>query len=214
MSLWESLLGVMGGKSSGGSTAKACLIDGERMLDGRGGGPVERVQTLQRLAQFAERENIQCQVVFAGRPLREVANGGDFGPVKVFFSEQASGISEQLESLSRSGAGRQAIVVTADKELEDRMIARGTQVMKVSTLRKAMDPSNLGGGEGGPMGRRDQGRRGGRDRGGRDRRDRRGGPPNQQQDQQQRPQREESSPADETSSGSEPSVKNLIDLVE
>ena len=214
MSLWESIMGIVGGKSAGGSTAKSCVIDGERLMDGRGGGPVERVQVLQRLAQFSEREQLKCQVVFAGRPLREVAHGGDFGPLKVYFAEQASGISEQVESLARSGAGRQSVVVTSDKELEDRLVGRGAQVMRTSTLRKAMDPSNLGGGEGGSMGRRDHGgRRGGRDRGGRDRRDRRDGPPSQQQ-QDQRPRRDESSQSDQTNSGSEPSVKNLIDLVE
>ena len=230
MSLWDSLRGVLGAKPgvSGRESGRSCVVDGEKLLEGRGGGPVERVQTLQRLAQFVEREQVKLQVVFAGRPLREVANGGAFGTIKVYFSEQASGISEQIQTLARD-AGRGVLVVTSDKNLEETMQAEGHSTMRVSTLRKALDP-NQGGEHGGGGGRRDHGRR--RDRG--PRRDRRGGPggggqqggPGGEHDQSQdsggteggdqaagesdsnRGHREKSQPGNQTT------VKNLIDLVE
>ena len=224
MSLWDSLRGVLGGKpgASGPESGRSCIVDGEKLLEGRGGGPVERVQTLQRLAQFVEREQIKLQVVFAGRPLREVANGGSFGTIKVYFSEQASGISDQILKLARD-AGRSVLVVTSDKNTDETLVAEGFATMRVSTLRKALDPNQ---GEQGGGGRRDHGRRNRPPRRG-DRRDR--GPGGQHGGQGQQGSAEDSQDggsqgrddADQDDSrersnqpGNQTTVKNLIDLVE
>jgi predicted RNA-binding protein with PIN domain len=214
MSFWDSIGSLFkgGGKPSAArDSSRVYILDGERMLEGRGGdkaGPLERFQLLQRMAQFAEREGIKLQIIYAGRPLREVANGGSYNGVQVHFVEQASGILDQLDKLARR-AGRNAMVITSDSQAEARIRDFGALTMRTSTLRKALEGGN---GEGGGDDRR----------GDRQRRQRppRGRRPDHRPDDRQQQQR-----SDESSNGSEPressgnsaadtTVKNLIDLVE
>ncbi|HEY8240134.1 MAG TPA: NYN domain-containing protein [Kiritimatiellia bacterium] len=230
MSFWDSIGSLFkgGGKPSAARDgSRKYILDGERMLDNRGGekpGPLDRFQLLQRMAQFAEREGLKMQVVFAGRPLREAANGSAYNGVQVYYVEQASGIVDQLDKLVRR-AGRNAVVITSDNQAEARAREFGASSMRTSTLRKALEGGNGeqgGGHEDGRNGRRRQrpprgGRRDHRRPDDRDRPPRAddsvagGGdqPEQQQQDQDQEHDRNrEREPAADTT------VKNLIDLVE
>ena len=227
MSLLNSLKSVFSGKPAGveggRSTDRLCIVDGERMLDGREAGPADRAALLQRLARFVERENIRMNVVFSGRPLREVEHGAEFQGIKVFYAEQLEKLGEQILQLVRSGV----VVVTNDAELEKQITDRGGITLRSSTFKKAFEAPSEGGGDPNRRGDRGDFRRGGGrrgpprrggdrdrvDRGERDRGERSGG-------EDRRPQNEgggsqpEPSTSGETDSGSQSSVKNLIDLVE
>ncbi|HEY8241407.1 MAG TPA: NYN domain-containing protein [Kiritimatiellia bacterium] len=222
MSFWDSIGSLFkgGGKPAAArDSSRKYVLDGERMLDNRGGdksGPLERFQLLQRMAQFAEREGIKLQIVFAGRPLREVANGGSYNGVQVYYAEQATGIADQLDKLVRR-AGRNTIVITNDGQAEARAREFGAYSMRTSTLRKALEGGNgEGGGDDGRNGRRRQRPpRGGR----RDHRDQRPDDRNRQpraDDSQpgEGAQQDESRRESRPESAADTTVKNLIDLVE
>lgn len=225
MSLLKAIFGG-GSKAESSGTGRLCVIDGERMIEGREAGPGDRFQVLQRLAKFHEREKIKMQVVFGGRPLREAEHGSEFSGVKVLYTEQGQNYVEAFLNIAKDAARRESImVITNDIELEKKAVEAGAITLRASTLRKAFDGEGersgegrgeggggfRGGDRGGDRGRR-RGGRGGRGRGpGGDRGDRGGRPQGEQQG------------GGETSGGGEGggrqqqgggNVSNLIDLVE
>lgn len=219
MSLWANISKLFGG-SGGGARAgfRTCVVDAERLADSRGGGigPVERLQSLQRLAQFASREQVRVQAVLCGRPLREVAHGEELNGVRVFYVEQASAIGDQIAKLAGSGM----LAIVGDTATEQKMASRGIATLKCTTLRKALSEGGEGGGQeprGDRHGMRRRGDRPRRDRGNRgDRGDRpdRGGDRERRPDQAPREPAQESATASRPEPGNETTVKNLIDLVE
>ena len=222
-----SLLGKLAALFSGGTARNVCVVDGDRLAGGDRVGPGERFQALSKLARFATRENMPITVVFGGRPLREAADEANYNGVVVRYGETPEEVRSKLvKSLGSAGRSRAALV-TSDAEFEAEMAASGFSTMKVSTLRKAMEPPGSEGGmrEGGNFGgnreRNDRGDRG--DRGG----DRDGNRRNRSRNRGgRRPQGEPGSnnaPSDGSNRSSEGSssapsgndpVKNLIDLVE
>lgn len=226
MSLFKAVKSMLGGgSSSSGGEDRLYVVDGERMLDSRDVGPGDRAALLQRLARFIEREKIRMNVVFGGRPLREVEHGGEFQGIKVFFIESREAYSEQYVQTVKDGLRRDKVcAITNDAETEKKIADLGGTTIRCSTLRKGLE----GGGEGGdrgerggpPGGERGGDFRGGGDRGPRRRRGPRGGgrgPGGPREGG--RPQgggdggeSGDSNPGD--SSGGQSSVKNLIDLVE
>lgn len=228
-----SLLGKIAALFSGGSARKVCVVDGDRLVGGDRVGPGERFQALNRLSRFAAREELSIKVVFGGRPLREADEGADYNGVQVFYAESPDEVRTKIAKTLSSVGRSSALLVTGDATLELEQTTRGFASMRISTLRKAMDPASEGGG-------RDNGGREGRDRGDRgDRGDRRGG---RNRNRGRRPQSNESrdNQASENqnrsddnqssndvdnqdnrgnrenrgNSGADASVKNLIDLVE
>lgn len=224
-----SLLGKVAALFGGCSARSVCVVDGDRLAGGDRVGPGERFQALSKLARFSSRENLPVTVVFGGRPLREAGDDSDYNGVTVRYGETPDEVRAKLSaSLAKAGRSRAALV-TSDAEFEAQMTAKGYGSMRVSTLRKAMEPpgSENGGREGGfnrdRGDRGDRGERGDRDggrgRGGRNRnRGRRpqGEQPGQAQPADQagnRPAEGGSSAPAQTPPGND-SVKSLIDLVE
>lgn len=210
-----SLLGKITAILGGGTGNRICVVDGDRLAGGDRVGPGERFQALNRLSRFVSREGLEGIVVFGGRPLREAEDGATFNGVQVLYAETADEVKARLlKSLSRAGAG-QALLVTSDQALEAECVGRGYAVMRASTLRKAMEaPGESGDRQGG--GRDRDGRRGrGRGRGGPRR-----GSSNRDGSGNRGPSDAEGQPPRETESsgasggGADPTVKNLIDLVE
>lgn len=162
-----SLLGVIKSWFSGGGSSRLYIIDGAQLV-GSGSAverlsPRDQVHVLQQLSRFAEKESIDIQVAFEGRSLREVAHGGEYGGVKVFFADKQAALQDMILDLVRSGARRQKVVlVTNNRQLEEKAARTGAQTLRPSTLRKAME--NGGGGERGDRGDRggDRGDRGDR----------------------------------------------------
>jgi predicted RNA-binding protein with PIN domain len=210
---WLSKL--FGGDSSAASAgASRIIVDGSRWMDARGNdrqSPRDQVQILQVISRFTRQEKIETQVVFEGRPLREVSEDGEFNGVKVFFTEKQGSAGDLVVSRARSTGPRGLLVFTADQAVEQKVSELGCIIMHPSTLRKAIEGGSGSFDErqgGAPMGRR----------GGGDQRRRPMGNRPQQRPQQQRP----SAPAEGAvptgasapSQSSNQSVRNLIDLVE
>lgn len=209
-----SWLSKLFGGGSSATVANRMIVDGTRWGDGRGGdrqSPREQVQILQAIARFAKQEKLETQVVFEGRPLREVSDDGDFNGIKAFFTEKQGSAGDLVLSRARSAGARGLVVFTTDPAVEQKASSQGYIVMHTSTLRKATE----GGGQqfegGAPMMRGgDRGDRG--DRGGR-RRPMGGGRPQPQQRQPQRQPQQAEGVAPEVDRSNQ-SVRNLIDLVE
>ncbi len=227
-----SLLGKVAALLGGCSARSVCVVDGDRLAGGDRVGPGERFQALSKLARFSSRENLPVTVVFGGRPLREAGDDSDYNGVTVRYGETPDEVRAKLSaSLAKAGRSRAALV-TSDAEFEAQMTAKGYGSLRVSTLRKAMEPpgSENGGREGGfNRDRGDRGERGERgERGDRDGGRGRGG---RNRNRGRRPQGESTGPAqpaDPTGNrpaeggatapaqnqGGNDSVKSLIDLVE
>ncbi len=227
-----SLLGKVAALFGGCSARSVCVVDGDRLAGGDRVGPGERFQALSRLARFSSRESLPVTVVFGGRPLREAADESDYNGVTVRYGETPDDVRAKLaSSLAKAGRSRAALV-TSDAEFEAQMTAKGYGSMRVSTLRKAMEPagSENGGREGGfNRDRGDRGERGERgDRGDRDggrgrgRNRNRGRRPQGEQPGSGQPAEqsggsrpaEGGAPAPAQASSGNDSVKSLIDLVE
>lgn len=168
MGLFDSIKSVFGGSATPAAereTGCVYIVDAEKLADSREGrvGPVERFRAIQQLSRFAEREKVEIIAVVGGRPLREVAHGELFNGVRVFYVEENSVMSDQIEKALNHARGRKTVVITSDKQFEIRLHQRGIDTMRVTTLRKAFE-----GGDGGSS-------ESGRGRGDRDRRGRRGG---------------------------------------
>ncbi len=211
MSLLSKLASSLGGGASSNG-GRLLVIDGEKMLSGGDRTtPVDRVQLVQKLGKFAERENLEVHTVFGGRPLREAAHGDEYYGVTVYYAE--GGREAQQEELRKAAkkAGRKAVVFTQDADLEQDLGNAGFTVMRAQTLQKSLELSNgdgSSGRQGGPGGgRRSRSRRGRRSGQGRQRR---GNNEEAKGGQQQENSNASSSP----SSAADTTVKNLIDLVE
>ena len=206
---WLSRLFGGGQPAEGG--ASRMIVDGSRWMDGRGGdrqSPRDQVQILQVIARFARQEKIETQVVFEGRPLREVSEDGEYNGLKAFFTEKQGSAGDLALARARSAGTRGLVVFTADAEVEQKAAAMGCVVMHTSTLRKAIEGGGQAFGEqqgGAPMMRR----------GGDQRRRPMGNRP------PQRPPPRPSPPGEGSNAGAIPAaqpanqaVRNLIDLVE
>ncbi|OGV41888.1 MAG: hypothetical protein A2X46_17700 [Lentisphaerae bacterium GWF2_57_35] len=192
------------------------LLDAARISDEKANGsrigPREQVQVLQQLARFAEQEKVRLIAVFEGRPLREVENGGEYNGITVYFAEQDTSVNDVLLKLLKSESRRMpVVVVTADAQLEAKVLASGGQSLRVSTFRKALSGGNGGGSMGGDRGDRGRPmnrRRHFRQRGGN------GGRPNSSQQEGAAPSEQQSGGESSNAAPSSDPVRNLIDLVE
>jgi hypothetical protein len=150
---------LFGGDAEAGGRegVRTVILDAERFVEGRG-SPGERASALKRLAQFAAREKIRLTAVFAGRPLREVAEDDTFEGVRVFFCERAEDIGARVRKLAQDAGSGSCLAIVADRQLDKELADAGFRTMRVSTLKKAFEAEASGedrqGGEGGGEGRR------------------------------------------------------------
>lgn len=220
------------GKRAGGrktltrpAEERVYVVDATGMVDPRqrnGGGqasPRDNFAILRMLAQFAGREAIEIQAVFAGRPLREAGEGQEFKGVRVFYAENGASAKAKMKDLIRKLAVRKDVVLlTADAALEREAGELGAVCMRLSTLRKSFDERDDRDRDHGDRGDRDRGNRDNRDRGNRDRgnrdrngRDRQHWPNNNRNPASETPQE----PAEEADKREKenPTVLDLIDPI-
>lgn len=215
MGLFDSIKSVFGGAGNGGRDAdRIYIVDAEKLADSRDGrtGPVERFRAIQQLARFADREKVQIIAVLGGRPLREVANGESLNNVRVYYVEENSSVADQMEKTIGSVSSSKAVAITNDKQLDERLVARGIATLRISTLRKALEGGN---GDSDGNGNRGRGRGDRNERG--ERRERRRGPrpdrPRSQEPQQGESSEESAAPASESAPRSDETVDGLIDRI-
>lgn len=154
MSFWERIKEKLGGDGEQPSTAYH-IVD-VAGLTGNGGrvSPRERVALLQKLAHFAEREQLRLCAVMEGRPLREAPDGEDFKSIQVYYAESMEQLSDRVRQLVRANSG--AMLVTHRRDLEEWAHQNGVATLRTSSLRRGLDE-----GTGGRSGGGDSGRSGG-----------------------------------------------------
>ncbi len=173
MNLFSRWFGKKAGSDAPRGRNRIGVVDASGMVDARqrtGGAvsPREHFAILRMLAQFAEREGVELQAVFTGRPLREAGEGQTFKGVRVFYAESAAQAQARIREMVRASLPkREVLVFTADSALEQAARDLGAACMRLSTLRKSIDERTDSG---------DRPERGERDRGNRDRNDRARGP--------------------------------------
>ena len=102
--------------------------------------PQDQIQILKRLAAFVEREQLAITAVFQGRALREAADGSMYRGVRVKFTGDAHQIEDLIKQLARRSPS--AVVVTANRQIEQSLAGSANRLMRSSTFKKALDPSS------------------------------------------------------------------------
>lgn len=171
--------------------------------------PGDIVQTLNRLSNFAKREDLPVSAFVESKPLRDAQDGEAFKGITTFFIGAEHEADAQLKRAVRHVRkdGR-AVLVTSHPGLEAKAASLGIEILKGSALLKAIDVSFDAPGDrsrGGRDGRRrrNSNSRGGRGRG--DRNDRGDGRNNNHQDQQNK---------GNTDGDNNDPISQLIDIVE
>lgn len=102
--------------------------------------PRDQVDVLEELARIVKREGVTIVAVLEGDPLREVANGGMYQGVEVFFSP---GSAEHTENVIRiykaKSRGKRAILISGDRDMDAAARAAGAAYMRLSTFRRGFD---------------------------------------------------------------------------
>ena len=92
------------------------------------------------LSQAQLEEALQAQVIFGGRPLREVAHGGDFGPLKVYFAEQADAGMELIGQLAEAAILTPGLMTDEIVSQGFHLVGKGGKVV-LTGLNKIMEPT-------------------------------------------------------------------------
>ena len=99
--------------------------------------PRNQLQSLRRLARFAQREKLEVVAVVSGSPLNKAPAGKKFEGIVVLYSSSAKEHAAYLAKTVRSkGAG--AILVSSGTSVE-KLLGSGALKMRISTFRKAFD---------------------------------------------------------------------------
>ena len=160
-----------GGANEGGPSSTVHIIDLAGLAGSNGNrlSPRDRVQLLEKVAAFVEREQIEAHILIEGRPLREAPEEALFKTAHVVYAETAEGLQEQALNLARRNSGN-SMVITQNRALEEAARASGAQTLRASSLRRGLDEATGRGGESGRGGgrgrRRSRTRRGGGSGGG------------------------------------------------
>lgn len=104
----------------------------------------EKIAALNRLAVFVEREKLPLIAVLYGPPLRAVADGQRFRGLTIRYAESRSNAPRLVAALLKQIKRRaDAVVVTADRQIEQAALASGSRVMHTATLRKALETGDV-----------------------------------------------------------------------
>ncbi len=120
------------------------VFDASRLADagaknGAPATPRDNFEALKILAQFAAQEGVHITAVLTGRPLREAAEGGNYKNVAVHYAENTAACRKTIMQLLQDHGPAQAVVITADAELERMAAAQGAACMRINTFKKALD---------------------------------------------------------------------------
>jgi len=114
----------------------ACNL--EQAADKKQLSPHQQIQILKRLSGFAKKEGITIHALIDGKPLRVVADGGDFSGVKVFFTKNKMDIEALIRKRLKAIKGSATTVITSNHKLESELESEGAQLMSASTFKKAI----------------------------------------------------------------------------
>jgi len=137
-----SFLGVFKAKQ------KSIVIDGVSYNEASGYkgrvAPRNQLHSLRRLARFATREKLNMTVVLTGNPLNKAPHGKLFEGIKVVYSKSDRVHDGYLIKTAKK-AGRGAILVVENPEIEKLAQQKGLETLRVNTFRKAFDSGGSNG---------------------------------------------------------------------
>ena len=99
--------------------------------------PRNQLQTLRRLARFAQREKLSLIAVATGSPLNKAPAGKKFEGIVVLYSKSGDHATFLAKTTRSKGSG--AILVSGNAEAEKQLGSAAGNKMRVSTFRKAFD---------------------------------------------------------------------------
>lgn len=192
-------------------TKTVLVVDGVALNDSLGMKgkipPRNQLQTLRRLARFAQREKMEMVVVLSGTPLNKAPAKKKFEEILILYSNSAEEHDAFLAKTAKSyGSGA---VIISDGEAAEKLVGNSLRKMRISTFRKAFEAG--GEGEGSERGGRGEG--GGRNRPPR-RRQPRNNNNNEQQQHKNNEQQNTKNDRPEKKSSDSDAINELIDLVD
>ncbi len=123
------------------STKTVLVVDGVSLNESMGMKgkvpPRNQLQTLRRLARFAQREKICMVVVLSGSPLNKAPAGKKFEDITILYSKSIEKhVGFLVKTAKSKGAG--AVLVSGNAAAE-KLVGNSVQKLRVSTFRKAFD---------------------------------------------------------------------------
>lgn len=128
---------------------KIFLIDVSSLMSaqGKGGssshiGQKENIELLRALGQFASREALNFVVIVCGKPLREIADGGKYKTLVVYYADKMNEVPVKALELMKKYSQKESVVLITDfVSLEKEALKKGYSVMRCSTLKKGIEES-------------------------------------------------------------------------
>ena len=165
--------------------------------------PRQHLQVLRSLSRLVQREKVNATAVIAGEPLNKAPHNKIFEGVRVRYAPSVDIIhKELLKSVKQAGSA--CVLVTADVELEKKMIRKRLDTLRLSTFRKLIDDGHDSGSQ--------------NDNGGRDRnnngRNNNSKNKNNRRDRGPRPERKKQRPQNSEKPPKQDEISQMIDLVD
>ena len=89
---------------------------------------------------MTRQQGVVVTVVFDGKPLDGVRDGGDVDGVKVYFARPGSDADERIVELAQDVTEpEQVLAVTSDRELSDRLQSLGLRTMRSGRFRSRLE---------------------------------------------------------------------------
>lgn len=120
------------------------LVDGNNVLGQRPGWhrdrPGAQRRLLSELAVLASQKRLRLAVVFDGRPLDHVTDGGRLRGVTVYFARSGSDADHRIVELLEADPNRiTCTVVTSDRALGNLVRGLGVRLMRSGEFRRTLD---------------------------------------------------------------------------
>ena len=120
------------------------LIDGNNVMGQRVGWhrdkPAAQRRLLREVSEKVLANGEEAIVVFDGRPLPDVNDGGLIDGVAVFFARPGSDADHRIVELAEAVTDRSEIVaVTSDRLLADSLRLLGVRIMRSGRFRKMLE---------------------------------------------------------------------------
>ena len=120
------------------------LVDGNNVMGQRVGWhrdkPGAQRRLLRELADLNRSGSEEVAVVFDGRPLGEVGDGGKLDGVSVYFARRGSDADHRMLELVREASETARIIaVTSDRRLDESLRTLGARTIRSGRFRKMLD---------------------------------------------------------------------------
>ncbi len=101
----------------------------------------EKLELLQNFSRIAEEEEWTTWLLFVGEEMPQVAHGGDFKGMRVFYAPKSTQRIPTLLECVRvlNSKNKEALLISDDPVLEERLESAEATLLHASTLKKGYD---------------------------------------------------------------------------